>query len=223
MAEQDLDRNDDATPHKLQKAREKGQVSKSPDVVSAVVFIAAVTYLSWQGWDMVHTQFRLDQLLVVQSASATSGSQVIWPLVQGVIQQTLFLLMPFACVVMLAAIIGNVMQTGPILSMDPVIADVERLNPANGVKRLFSMRALFDAGRASAKLLLLSTVAYLSLRDLAPQFYSLSGLSASGYVKTLIDDLSGLGFKMGLLLIIIAAIDWGFIHAYQPSTPCKKF
>ena len=42
MAEQDLDHNEAATPYKLQKAREKGQVSKSSDVVSALVFTVAV-------------------------------------------------------------------------------------------------------------------------------------------------------------------------------------
>ena len=45
MAEQDLDRNEAATPYKLEKARDKGQVSKSADVVSASVFFLAGVFM----------------------------------------------------------------------------------------------------------------------------------------------------------------------------------
>lgn len=210
MAEQDLDRNEAATPYKLQKAREQGQVSKSADVVSAWVFAVAVAYLSWQGWDMAQRQFRIDQSLVVQSATLGTSADMLWPLLASLLKQTLAWLAPFACAVVMAAVVGNAAQTGAVFSFDPVAADFKRLNPANGLKRVLSMRALFDAGRACAKLVVLMGAACLALKDLAPQFYGLSGLSPLGYVKTLIADLSRLGFQMALLMAIIAAIDWGF-------------
>lgn len=210
MAEQDLDRNEAATPYKLQKAREQGQVSKSSDVVSALVFTVAVAYLSWQGWDFAHRQLRIDQLLVGQSVALGASPEMLWSLLAGLLKETLAWLAPFACAVMIAAVVGNVAQTGPVLSVEPVVADFKRLNPANGIKRVLSMRALFDAGRACVKLAVLIGVAYFALKDLAPQFYSLSGLSPLGYVKTLIADLGSLGFKMALFMAIIAAIDWSF-------------
>jgi flagellar biosynthetic protein FlhB len=210
MAEQDLDRNEAATPYKLQKAREKGQVSKSSDVVSALVFTVAVAYLSWQGWDMAHRQFRLDQLLVIQRSMAGTHAEMLWPLIADLLKETLAWLAPFACTVMIAAVVGNAMQTGPVLSVEPVVADFNRLNPANGIKRVLSVRALFDAARACIKLCLLIGAAYFSLKELAPQFYSLSGLSPLGYLKTLISDLASLGFRMALLMAIIAAVDWVF-------------
>ena len=55
--EQELDRNDAATPYKLEQARKKGQVFKSADVVSALVFAAAVVYFYARGWDAVSAQF----------------------------------------------------------------------------------------------------------------------------------------------------------------------
>lgn len=210
MAEQDLDRNEAATPYKLQKAREQGQVSKSSDVVSALVFTVAVAYLSWQGLDLAYRQFRVDQLLVVQSAALGASPEMLWSLLESLLKETLAWLGPFVGAVMIAAVAGNLAQTGPVLSIEPVVADFKRLNPANGIKRVLSLRALFDAGRACVKLAVLIGVAYFALKDLAPQFYSLSGLSPQGYVKTLIADLGSLGFKMALLMAIIAAVDWGF-------------
>ena len=210
MSEQDMDRNEDATPYKLQKAREKGQVSKSADVVSALVLVVAISYLAGQGWDMTRAQFRLDQMALLRSTVRDAGGAALWPLVARLLQDTLMWLAPFCAAVVIAALLGNVLQTGPVFSSEPITADFNRLNPANGFKRIFSVRALFDTARACAKLILLTGTAYYALRDLAPHFYALASQSPQGYVHMLISDLSGLGFKMALLLSIIAAVDWMF-------------
>ena len=49
MTEQDSDRNEAATPFKLQRARQRGQVARSTEVASACAFLAAVVFLAWQG------------------------------------------------------------------------------------------------------------------------------------------------------------------------------
>jgi len=205
MAEQDLDRNAEATPYKLQKAKEKGQVAKSADVVSAVVFAVAVVYLTWQGWDAMRSQFRFDQAMLIQAGQANAA--MLWPAVTRAMVDTFAWLAPFFASIMLAAIVANMAQTGPVLSFDPVKADFDRLNPVNGFKKVFSMRTLFDLGRALVKLALLLGVAYLALQALAPQFYNLASLSPLGHLKTLLDDVSSLGLKMVMIVGAIALID----------------
>jgi flagellar biosynthetic protein FlhB len=206
MAEQDLDRNQAATPYKLQRARERGQVAKSRDVVTVAVFATATVFLTWQGLDAAFAQFRFDQLLLVQ-AGRLDPATAMWPLVDRAIRATAALIAPFFGALMVAAVVGNVMQTGPILSFDPIKADFNRLNPVSGFKRIFSMRVLFDMARAIVKLGLLGLVAYFGLRALAGQFYVLASLSPLGYLQTLIDDLSSLGLKMTLILVLIALVD----------------
>jgi flagellar biosynthetic protein FlhB len=207
MAGEDLDRNESATPYKLQKAKEKGQVAKSSDVVSAVVFFVAVVYLSWRGVGTALTQFKFDQAVLRQLPQQNASGATLWPLISEMILATLGWMAPFLAVVMLAAIVGNVLQTGPILSMDPLSADMDRLNPINGLKKVLSIRTLFDTARACIKLVLLTSVAYYALLDLAPQFYNLAGLPAMGYLHLLVADMASLSFKMAALLIVIALLD----------------
>lgn len=207
MAGEDFDRNEAATPYKLQKAKEKGQVAKSSDVVSALVFCVAVVYLSWRGVGTALAQFKFDQALLRQLPQLDAPGAALWPLISEMIVTTLGWMAPFLAVVMLAAIVGNVLQTGPILSMDPLSADMDRLNPVNGLKKVLSMRTLFDTARACFKLVLLTGVAYYALLDLAPQFYNLSGLPAMGYLHLLVADMAGLSFKMAALLVVIALLD----------------
>jgi len=158
----------------------------------------------------VSAQFHFDQALLIQAGRADPGGSILWPLVSHMVQATLSLCVPFFASLMLAAIVGNLMQTGPVFSFEPVKADFERLNPLNGLKKIFSLRTLFDGARACIKLVLLSLTAYSALKSLAPQFYSLAGLSPLGFIHTLLDDLAALGLKMALILGLIALVDWGF-------------
>jgi flagellar biosynthetic protein FlhB len=207
MAQSDLDRNHAATPYKLAKAHERGQAAKSPDVISAVVFVSAMVYLTWQGWPVWRDLFRLDQLLLVQAGRIEVTSTVMWSLVQRMIRDTLLLSAPFLVTLVISAVVGNLIQTGPILSAEPIKPDWERINPVAGFKRIFSMRTLFLAARALLKLLLLGLVVYFALKGLLPQFFHLAGLSALGAVRALLDDFASVGLRLGGMLALIALLD----------------
>lgn len=210
MAEQDLDRNEEATPYKLEKARERGQVAKSADVVSAVVFTVAVAYLYWKGWDGLQSQFRYGHALLVQAGRIDGGAASLWWLLGGIVRDTGAALAPFFATLVIAAIVGNLAQTGPVLSVEPVKADFNRLNPVSGLKKLFSMRTLFDGTRAVVKLVLLSLVVYQAIKSLAPQFPQLASMPAAKLAYTVLDDVAGTGLKIALMLCLIAAVDFGY-------------
>lgn len=210
MAEQDLDRNEDATPYKLEKARERGQVAKSADVVSAVVFTVAVAYLYWKGWDGLQSQFRYDHALLTHAGRLDGGAASLWALLSGLIRDTGTALAAFFGTLMVAAIVANVAQTGPVLSAEPLKADFNRLNPVAGLKKLFAVRTLFDGARAVLKLVLLTLVVYHSIKSLAPQFPQLASMSPAKLAHTVLDDVASTGLKIALVLCLIALVDFGY-------------
>ncbi|HSV34274.1 MAG TPA: EscU/YscU/HrcU family type III secretion system export apparatus switch protein [Ramlibacter sp.] len=210
MAEQDLDRNEEATPYKLQKARERGQVAKSADVVSAVVFTVAVAYLYWKGWDGLQSQFRYDHALLSQAGRLDGSAASLWWLLGGLVRDTAISLAPFFATLMVAAIVGNLAQTGPVLSAEPLKADFNRLNPVTGLKKVFSKRTLFDGVRAVLKLVLLTLVVYHAIKSLAPQFPQLASMPPAKLAYTVLDDAASMGLKIALMLCLIALVDFGF-------------
>ena len=207
MADQDINRSESATPHKLLDARKRGQVAKSTDIVAALVFAAAATYLATQGWQLTRDIFRFNQLLLSQAGRIDGNLSAMTALIAFAIKGTLAALAPFFITLMLAAIIANLVQTGPVFSLHPLSADFKRLNPVSGLQKIFSTRTLFELLRACLKLLLLGLVAYAALKSLMPQFFQLAGLSALGTVRTLLDDLASLGLKLAAMLVLIALID----------------
>ena len=210
MAEQDMDRSQEATPYKLEKASERGQVAKSRDVVSAAVFTAAMAYVAWRGWPVWREQFLFDQALLMQAARIDASPHNLWRLVERMLTATLWMGLPFLVTLVIAAVIANVVQTGPIFSFQPLKADLTRLNPVNGLKNVFSMQLLFNALRTVLKLVFLSAAVWMVLSGLAPQFYYLASLTPIGFVHTLLDDFASLGLKLALVLWVIALIDLRF-------------
>jgi len=210
MAEQDLDRNEAATPYKLEKAKEKGQVGKSADMVSALVFTVAIVYFYWKGWDGLLAQFRYDHALLTHAGRIDASGANLWHLLGGMVGDSLIMLVPFFGALVITAIVANMMQTGPILSMEPVKPDFDRLNPVNGLKKLFAMRTLFDGARAIVKLLLLTLVVYYALKSLVPQFFHLAAMSPAGQARTLVDDAASTGLKIALMLCLIALVDYAY-------------
>ncbi|AXV78501.1 type III secretion protein [Ralstonia solanacearum] len=207
MADQDMDKSQPATPYKLQKAREKGQVAKSRDVISAGTFTVAMVFLTWQGWETWRRVFQINRAILAHAGNVDATEPAMWHLVDQLVRATLELSIPFLLALLLAAVAGNLLQTGAILSFEPIKPEWDRANPVQGFKRLFSIRTLFDGARALLKLILLGLVAYFSLKSLTPQFYHLASLPASGLVHTLLDDLASLGLKMSAMLMFIALLD----------------
>jgi len=207
MADQDVDRSEAATPFKLKKAQERGQTARSADLVAAAVFAAGMVFVAWQGWEATSALLRLCRHALEQAASSRLDTGSLWPLMASLLAQAGGVLLPFLFVLPLVAALASVAQTGPVLALEPLKVDFERISPATGLKRVFSLRTLFDAGRACAKLLVLALAAWLALRSLLPQFHAVAGQSPLNFLQLLVGDTADLGLKMALALGLVAAAD----------------
>jgi flagellar biosynthetic protein FlhB len=210
MAEQDIDRSEEATPFKLQKAREQGQTARSADAVACTVFLAGVLYLAAQGADAAVALLQLARAALVQVAHTSGDAAGLWPPVAQLAGRAASALLPLLLALPLAAVLASVAQTGMVFSFTPLHMDFQRLNPVTGFRRIFSRRTLFDGVRACVKLVVLSVAAAIALGALLPQFQALSALSPAAFLRTVLDDIASLGWKMGAALAIIAAADMLF-------------
>lgn len=208
----ELDRHEAATPHKLSEARKRGQVAKSADVVSAIVFAAAVVWVSMSGWSTLSAHFAFDGATIARAAQA-AGAVDLWPLLAGAIGHSLALLAPLLGVVVLAAIVANLVQTGPLLAFEPLKPDWSRVSPATGWKRVASLRTLFDTARAIVKLAVLITVVWSAVAAMVPQFFRVALLGPSAQARLLVADAASLGFRLALALAVIAVLDLAWNRA----------
>lgn len=161
MADEDQDKTEEPTSYKLEEARKRGEVAKSADATGTAVMIAfAVTMAMTAAWVMRSLAHATQQTLSLAGAKPMIGNGLAaW------LQETYFpvlqSLTPLALALIVVAIVVNVMQTGPIFSAHPITPDFKRLNPMQTIKRLFSMKTLWEVGKLFLKMIMLGILCYV--------------------------------------------------------------
>lgn len=157
----DQDKTEDPSAYRLEEARKRGEAAKSTDAVGVSIMVAfAVAYAMTAAWVMQSLAHALRQTMLMAGARpALDSGLVAWmgdtwfPLWQS--------LTPLVMTLVVVAVVANVAQTGPMFSTHPLSPDFNRLNPAQTIKRLFSMRTLWDLGKMLLKMLLLAALCFV--------------------------------------------------------------
>ncbi|MEN9433097.1 MAG: hypothetical protein RLZZ422_686 [Pseudomonadota bacterium] len=160
--ESSSEKTEDATPKKLRDARKRGQVARSKDIPSALIMIAIVIYFAanWQSLleDMKELFTTIGTLSTYDFGVALDGSLKL--IVEKVIKP---IVIPFAIIVTLAGIIGNIGQFGFIFSMESLKPNFSKINPAEGLKRIFSIKQLVDTLLSLLKTIIISILMFYIL------------------------------------------------------------
>ena len=210
MASQDADLSEQATPHKLTEARKKGSVSRSNDLNALAILAALVATIFGSGWEAWRRVARLQQQMLAHGNQADWSVDGMAAWLGQLLTDMLSILGPLFLTLAVVAVVINFFQTGPVFSFHPLIPDLNRLNPATGLKRIFSMRTLFETAKSLIKLAILGTVAYYLVRDTIPGLIGLPSLEAKGYSRLLIGLIAAMLVKLVFTLLFIGLVDYGF-------------
>jgi flagellar biosynthetic protein FlhB len=120
------------------------------------------------------------------------------------------LLAPLLAALLAAGVLVNIVQSGWLLTMKPLMPKLSKVNPLSGLKNLFSAAKVFDLCKDILKLVIIGLVAYISIAQSMPLFFGLSGCSVGQIFEVLLITTFKLGMKIALLLIILAVMDFAF-------------
>jgi flagellar biosynthetic protein FlhB len=149
-------------------------------------------------------------------SSVERGADLVFttPVVAAWLGQTsiavLTMVAPFFGAAVLAAVIANIVQTGPVFSAFPIKPDFQRLNPATGFKRVFSVKTLVETGKTLVKLAVFGTVAYLAISAVLPKLIATMDMDPRSYFGVLTGHATSLIFKLLLALVLIALADLAY-------------
>jgi len=220
--EQEQDRNEPATPFKLEEARKHGQVAKSLEVNSLVTIATALALAYAWGERVAASELELSQGLFAVSPAAMLWPAPIVQLGAATFAAVLAIYWMPAAALLGAAVLSNVLQTGPVLTAHPLKADFKRLNPASNLKRLVSPKLLFETIKTFVKLALFAGVLYLAIDALLPQLISSMDRDAKTLGPFLLHSGRGVAFKLLLVLLLVALVDllyvrWDFARNMRMS------
>lgn len=222
MAEQEQSRSEAATPFKLQEAKKRGQVAKSLEMNSLFALVGLLVVMVGWGRGMVHDVAQLSATVLDHAHRLDFAIPHLASWLAEMFRQLLHAVAPLLLVVVAVAILGNLVQTGPVFTTFPLKPDVQRLNPITGFKRVFSLRLLFEFGKNLVKLLLFGAVLYTLIRDLLPPLLGFLALDPVSYTGRTLDLAVDVVLALTAVFAFIALADlvytrWNFADTQKMS------
>jgi len=161
-------KTEQATPFKLEQARRKGMVPRSMELGAAATAAATLVYLWAYGADLASgLAVRLHHAIAVSGTLGHEGASVAgW---MGAFARDLVALIgPWLLVIAAVAVLAAFLQSGPVFAPAALKPDFSRINPAAGLKRLFSAQTLVEAAKSSVKLAVFTGITVYVLAGVAP-------------------------------------------------------
>lgn len=157
------EKTEQPTPKRLREARQKGQVAHSKEVVSAAAIIAVFGYF-WAGWDGYVADLKELLLLPVDlyRLPFADAAKSLFDLLSLKCAQ---LVLPVLGLAVAAAIVANFAQVGALLAFESIKPDLKKIDPAQGMKRIFSVKNAIEALKSAIKIGFLSILLYRVVKD----------------------------------------------------------
>lgn len=210
MADDQGEKTEQATDAKREEFRRKGQVAHTRELAGALLFFAAA------GSVMVLGRFFLssfDELF-----AKTLGSDMVavvragqpMELLSYAAGKTVLLILPVALAAGAIGVFSSLAQIGFLQVEEALSPKLERLDPLEGFKRIFSLRGLMEGLKSVLKLLAIGFVLFLLLRGEIGKVPYLISSSPEEIVTYVGGVAARLMFGVGIVMLVLAGMDYLF-------------
>lgn len=199
--ESEQNKSEQPTDYKLKKAREKGSVARGMDL-GFMTALGAFTAYAWiSGQALADRVAGASRDALVAAPQVLAGSNEILAVTGGVLVQAVRPLALMAAAVFAVVLLFELVQTGVVFSTKPLSPDFGRLNPAQGLKRVFSFRMLVETAKNVLKLGVYAAVAFVVIREAVT-----IGAVAVTDARSLGEVMGSAALKMMALFVVAAVV-----------------
>lgn len=160
MAEEsDLERTEPATPKRLEKAREEGQVARSQELTTFILLMAASAGILFMGSDLVDHLLKIMKVGMQLERDLAFQPDLMLNRLYELAFEALLAMAPLLLLFIIVAFFAPMLLSGWMISSKALMPKFDRINPIKGIGRMFSVRSLIELVKAIAKTLVIGGVA----------------------------------------------------------------
>lgn len=203
MGQDDSDKTEEPTEHKLQESRKKGQVFKSQDIIqTALLFTTAGMLYVQRVWLLKEMELfmRWSFDMITPDIDLNSRSMFL----DGLhVTLTFFKVMsPLFVSAFIVAIVVNMAQIKFIFTFEPMKPKLSKINPIEGFKKIFSMKSLFELFK---QLIKLGAVTYTCIRVVGNRIMSLQW-AAEWPIEVTVSFVKGMAVTVVSYVLAVMAV-----------------
>ncbi len=208
------DKTEEPTGKKIEDTRNKGQVGKSQEFAHGLQLVAAFLMLrffsSFMGErfiGVIRWVYGNEMTEIVSLERSGLTVRTISVVLMQAFLQMLIIVAPFFIGGFLVAFFSNGLQFKFKVTTEPLKPKLDKFNPINGFKRMFSAQSLMNLALSMAKIIIITLVVYSALKDRMNELYLLYDIplnAAIAEIGTLVIDI---GFRISLILVLVGIVD----------------
>ncbi|MCH8152456.1 MAG: flagellar biosynthesis protein FlhB [Planctomycetes bacterium] len=208
MAEDLGERSEEATPKRRLEAREEGNVARSQDLAGGLLLLAATVILWAAVWPMLG---RFKTVLEAVLDGDTLGNPVdpaqAMTVVEYVAAAGVRIGLPLLLITGAVAFLTHFSQVGWLFAPKAVMPKLSKLNPMNGLKRIFGISGLVKVSLDTLKVALVITVAVVTMMQYREQIVVLPYLSVMQCLAESAKMMLDLALRLIAILLILGVFD----------------
>ena len=208
------EKTEPATAKKLRDARNEGKVAKSKELTAAfdliVLFLVLKIFISFVAERLIGTftyTYTLIPDFVEINAKDVSG-QAVGTLITNTLLQILITCVPFFIFGLAITFVVSIYQVGWKVTTKPMMPKLNKFNPINGFKRMFSSESLFELLKSILKIILIIYIAYTSIKDEADSLFILYEIPLKQAILLVGEVVLNAGLKISIAYLIIGIADY---------------
>jgi flagellar biosynthesis protein FlhB len=203
-------KTEDATPRRLERAFEEGQIAYSTELIGGLILVVGVIFfLAMGGWFVGQLKDMLRERFTHFEAMINHPESILLSLRQHVTQAGMACL---ALIVPLTAVIlaGSMLMTRFNISSKPLEWNWSRMDPFQGWQRIFSLRSINRGAIAAAKATCIIVAGYWLTSNRMGEIAA-TGQTTLEYAIALGTELVlNVGLLTAILMTIVGVGDYGF-------------
>ncbi len=206
------ERTEAPSAKRRQDFRKKGQVAQSKEVTTAALMTISLIF-----WLFYMPRFWNNLSSLVASIWQNIHSFQISPssivtLSYFVIKQSALLLLPLFFLVIIIAFFSSIFQFGWLLTGQPLVPDLNKLNPIKGMGRIFSKKSVVEVVKSISKVGLIAWVAYSTVLNHVQEALVLIETNAKITLSFLGTTAAIILAKICGILIFLAFVDFLYVR-----------
>jgi len=204
------EKTEEPTAHKLQKAREDGQLPRSVELSAAAVTIGALVWLLFTGSGVLTRLANGFAAGFVFDRQMLESPHLLPALFLSRIGEGLIPILPILLLTMVLAVGASFAMGGMNFSTKALAPKSDKLNPLNGLKRMFGAKAGVELVKAIAKCTVVGFLLYWTLKSNLADLAALGAMSVEPALAATGSMIMRAAVIVALGLVLIALIDVPF-------------
>ncbi len=206
----DEEKTEQATPKKRKEAREEGRVAKSIELNTAFLLLTSVIFFYFNT-NSLYKKLSNTFVYFINLSSHFEINTATFPILVKDITYIMFsILGPFLIIILAASLLINIAQIGFMVTPKAIEFKLDKLNPVNGIKNMFSVRSFGESIKSALKASVMWYILYIFIKHNVSSWLNLTDVSVLVIAEQILKGIFSITVYIMIFIVLIAIIDYLF-------------